>query len=194
MARPQFQPTDEQRKIVRDLAAEGTSQALIAKKLDIAATCLRKYFRAELDDGMAAAGHAGFHPTIEQRDEVSILAGRVNESIIASRIGCSVPTLLKHCRSELDTGFAHRNADMWVFLYRQAEKGNVTAIKEFERRTAMLIFGPGQQPKRSEQRPSPNLPAEAREAPLGKKEMAKLTAQHEAVGVFAVPPAPTKMN
>jgi hypothetical protein len=51
MARPTFQPTDEQRRIVKSLAAFGIKQDDIAKELDLSSRTLRKHFRIELDRG-----------------------------------------------------------------------------------------------------------------------------------------------
>ena len=49
MGRPAFEPTDEQRKLVRDLSAYGIPQEDIARFLGIHHNTLRKHFRDELD-------------------------------------------------------------------------------------------------------------------------------------------------
>jgi hypothetical protein len=49
MPRPPFQPTDEQRRMVKSLAAYGTKQDEIAQVLGVSSRTLRKHFRAELD-------------------------------------------------------------------------------------------------------------------------------------------------
>ncbi|MGD0302450.1 MAG: hypothetical protein ABSE86_35695 [Bryobacteraceae bacterium] len=55
MARPPFQPTDEQRRTVRSLAAFGTRQDDIAIILGLSPRTVRKYFRQELDRGALEA-------------------------------------------------------------------------------------------------------------------------------------------
>lgn len=47
--RPAFEPTDEQRRTVTDMAAVGITQEQIALYLDIDDNTLRKHFRRELD-------------------------------------------------------------------------------------------------------------------------------------------------
>ena len=49
IGRPAFEPTDEQRKLVRDLSGYGIRQEDIAKFLGIHHNTLRKHFRDELD-------------------------------------------------------------------------------------------------------------------------------------------------
>ena len=52
MPRPQIRPTDEQRRLVKTLAALGIPQEQIAMKVGIRSPkTLRKYFRDELDRG-----------------------------------------------------------------------------------------------------------------------------------------------
>jgi len=52
MPRPKIQPTDEQRKLVKTLAAFGIPHEQIANKVGIRSPkSLRKYFRSELDQG-----------------------------------------------------------------------------------------------------------------------------------------------
>lgn len=55
MPRNNFHPTDEQRKIVQNLAGIGMPQDQIASLLDICKMTLVKYFRPELTRGDAAA-------------------------------------------------------------------------------------------------------------------------------------------
>ena len=50
-----FDPTDEQRRIVRALSAVGVPQEAIANHLEIDAKTLRKHLRRELDGGMLEA-------------------------------------------------------------------------------------------------------------------------------------------
>jgi hypothetical protein len=52
MPRPRFIPTDEQRRLVKSLAAIGTKQCEIAPLVGVRSEkTLRKYFRQELDRG-----------------------------------------------------------------------------------------------------------------------------------------------
>ena len=56
MPRPRLQPTDDQRKLVKSLAATGTKQCDIAQLVGIRSPkTLRKYFRDELDRGALEA-------------------------------------------------------------------------------------------------------------------------------------------
>jgi hypothetical protein len=49
MARPPFQPTEDQRRLVRSLAAYGNTQEQIASVIGVSSRTLRKHFRLELD-------------------------------------------------------------------------------------------------------------------------------------------------
>jgi hypothetical protein len=52
MPRPRFTPTDEQRRLVKSLAAIGTKQCDIAPLVGVRSEkTLRKYFRQQLDRG-----------------------------------------------------------------------------------------------------------------------------------------------
>jgi hypothetical protein len=56
MPRPKLNPTDEQRRLVRQLAAVGTKHEEIALIINIGSPkTLRKHFREELDRGTAEA-------------------------------------------------------------------------------------------------------------------------------------------
>ena len=56
MPRPKMNPTDEQRRLVKSLAAVGTPQAGIGSMVGIRSEkTLRKHFREELDRGSAEA-------------------------------------------------------------------------------------------------------------------------------------------
>jgi hypothetical protein len=58
MPRPQLKPTDEQRRLVKSMAAMGTPQEHISRKIGIRSPkTLRKYFRDELDFGMTEANY-----------------------------------------------------------------------------------------------------------------------------------------
>lgn len=58
MARPKFQPTEEQRRIVKSMAAMGTPQPDIACKIGIRSPkTLKKYFQEELDSGKTDANY-----------------------------------------------------------------------------------------------------------------------------------------
>jgi hypothetical protein len=52
---PKFEPTDEQRKLVKMMSGFGIPQNDIALHLEIDPTTLRKHFRRELDRGMIEA-------------------------------------------------------------------------------------------------------------------------------------------
>lgn len=53
--RPSFTPTDEQRRMVRSMAAYGVHQEDIARVIGINSTTLRKYFFAEIDTAAVEA-------------------------------------------------------------------------------------------------------------------------------------------
>jgi hypothetical protein len=56
MARPNIEPTDEQRQLVKSLSAFGISQEHIARRLRIRSLkTLRKHYREELDEGVVDA-------------------------------------------------------------------------------------------------------------------------------------------
>jgi len=55
MARPSFEPTEEQRRQVRMLAAFGNRQEEIASLVKVSDRTLRKHFRKELDHGVTEA-------------------------------------------------------------------------------------------------------------------------------------------
>jgi hypothetical protein len=56
MPRPRLKPNDEQRRLVKSLAAMGTPQEHIALKIGIRSPkTLRKYFKEQLDFGMVDA-------------------------------------------------------------------------------------------------------------------------------------------
>ena len=52
------EPTDENRKLVRGLAAVGVRHEDIAAKVDLSADTLVKYYKRELDDGRVDANAA----------------------------------------------------------------------------------------------------------------------------------------
>ncbi len=57
MPRPRLKPTDEQRRLVKSLAAMGTPHADIARKIGVSPKTLRKYFSKELDMGATEANY-----------------------------------------------------------------------------------------------------------------------------------------
>jgi hypothetical protein len=58
MPRPKFNPTEEQRKLVKVFSGYGIPQEQIARRLGIRSTkTLRKHFRKELDEGIANANY-----------------------------------------------------------------------------------------------------------------------------------------
>ena len=54
----QHEPTDDNRKLVRNLAAVGTKYEDISLKLEISSDTLVKYYKKELDDGRIDANAA----------------------------------------------------------------------------------------------------------------------------------------
>ena len=58
MPRPQLNPTEDQRHLVKSMAAVGISQEQIALKIGVRSPkTLRKHFRKELDLGMTEANY-----------------------------------------------------------------------------------------------------------------------------------------
>jgi hypothetical protein len=58
MGRPQFKPTEEQRSLVKSMAAVGIPHDLIARRIELhSAKTLRKHFRRELDIGETDANY-----------------------------------------------------------------------------------------------------------------------------------------
>jgi hypothetical protein len=55
MSRPRFAPTDQQRRMVKSMAAYGIRQEEIAGVVSVSAKTLRRHFRAELDRGATEA-------------------------------------------------------------------------------------------------------------------------------------------
>jgi AraC-like DNA-binding protein len=55
MSRPRFAPSDQQRQLVKSLAAYGIGQEEIARKIGVSAKTLRRHFREELDRGATDA-------------------------------------------------------------------------------------------------------------------------------------------
>ena len=55
MPRPSFQPTEEQKRLVKSMAALGTRHEDIATILEVTAKTLRKHFRQELTRGAIEA-------------------------------------------------------------------------------------------------------------------------------------------
>jgi len=53
-----YEPTDENKKLVKTLAAVGITFEDIATKLDISSDTLVKYYKKELDDEIADLGPA----------------------------------------------------------------------------------------------------------------------------------------
>jgi hypothetical protein len=58
MPRPQLKPTDEQRRLVKSMAAMGTPHEGIARKIGVRSPkTLRKHYRTELDLGSTDANY-----------------------------------------------------------------------------------------------------------------------------------------
>jgi hypothetical protein len=57
MARPSLKPTEDQRRLVKSMAAMGTPHEGIARKIGCSAKTLRLRFRDELDSGVTEANY-----------------------------------------------------------------------------------------------------------------------------------------
>ncbi len=78
---------------------------------------------------MAGKGNPKFEATDEQRRQVEMLSGfGLPQEQIASLVKCSVDTLNRHFRKELDDGVAKANSRVSQFLYQQATKNLTAAI------------------------------------------------------------------
>ena len=55
MSRPRFAPTDQQRRMVKSMAAYGIRQEEIAGVIGVSAKTMRRHFRGELDRGATEA-------------------------------------------------------------------------------------------------------------------------------------------
>ena len=77
MGAPEFKPTDEQRRLVLELASFGTKQADIARVVvpgGMSEPTLRKHFREELDTGTVHANHKVAKGLFQQATEGNITA------------------------------------------------------------------------------------------------------------------------
>lgn len=73
-----------------------------------------------------------FKPTPEQRKMVESLSSYgIPQDEICKVVGCSVPTLEKHFRAELDTATTKANAMVAQRLYQMAVAGNPPAATFF---------------------------------------------------------------
>jgi hypothetical protein len=76
MPRPRFDPTDEQRQLVKFLAAMGAKQIEIAKLIGIRSDkTLRRHFREELDRGALEANGKVAQMILKKAIEGNIKAG-----------------------------------------------------------------------------------------------------------------------
>jgi hypothetical protein len=84
-ARPAFEPTDEQQRIVREMKSIGDTDETIARALAIDLATLGKYFQPELDTGLAvqrreivgmlyASARAGNVSAIKRLEQLSRVA------------------------------------------------------------------------------------------------------------------------
>ena len=77
MPRPRFNPTDEQRKMVKPMAAVGIRHEEIARKVGVRSPkTLRKHFRSELDEGATEANYNVAHALYK-----NAIAGNVTAEI-----------------------------------------------------------------------------------------------------------------
>lgn len=114
--------------------------------------------------------------TDENANKVRLLLGvGWTQKDIAAALGVTQPTLKKHYFSELKfRGEARRQveATVWMELMNQVAKGNVGAIREFNRRIEKFDLDAAGDRLRAQQDR-----AQAKEPKLGKKEQANLDAQ-----------------
>jgi hypothetical protein len=93
MARPSFQPTEEQRRQVKKLAAVGMPHDVISSIVGITAKTLRKHFCQELTRG-DAEGKLHIAAKLMQ----SVDAGNVTALIYMAKIRLVVPTVYLFAR------------------------------------------------------------------------------------------------
>ncbi len=78
-------------------------------------------------------GKAGMPPyvaTDQQRAMVRVMvAGGIQQEIIAQAIGINRSTLQKHFRTELDSGMGMANAQIVAALFKECGTGNIRAIE-----------------------------------------------------------------
>lgn len=122
-------------------------------------------------------GRPEWEPTTAQRRQIAIWAGAgMSLEAMASALGISIPTLRKHCATELSTGANQRRAEVLESLFRQAKKGSVTAAKAYLAAVPEFVVPPGagsELPDGSSAAPAPAPAApQALAKPLGKKEQA----------------------
>jgi hypothetical protein len=83
-------------------------------------------------------GRRPYRPTSEQRDDVRMFkADGWSDDRIASRLGISRPTLLKHFAQELEGGADEERQFALRKLREAADKLNVAAIKEYLKVTSI---------------------------------------------------------
>lgn len=74
---------------------------------------------------MPAKGTSRFEPTAEQRQQVEMYSAvGLTQAQIAELVGCSVDTLDRHFRRELDLGLAKANAKVAGTLFNKAMQGD----------------------------------------------------------------------
>lgn len=87
------------------MRAAGASVEAIAGAIGVCSATVRNRLQAELERGMPGGrppGRPQWQPTAEERQRVAKLAAqRVPQEQIAEAVGCSAPTLRRHCRLEL---------------------------------------------------------------------------------------------
>lgn len=155
--RSAFVPSDEQRDLVRKLAAEGTLHPAIATAVSVSVPTLRKAFAEELkerlgDDNLfvaagepkpdpapvpakpkrkGAGGRKPWQPSTADREKAAVLvsAGMGAEEL-ARIFDKAEPTIRRRFAAELDTGALRKRAEVLAAMHRNALKGNVAAQKE----------------------------------------------------------------
>lgn len=113
-------------------------------------------------------------PAYRRKVEEMVAVGDSHETI-ARALGITRPTLDRHYKEELKNGAAKKRAEAVTGLFRQARKGNVTALKKLEEMTRVATALEGfEKPAEESKAPKP--------AKRGKKEAAEADAKTAGFG------------
>jgi len=189
--RPPHEPTDDSRRLVVQMVADGSAVTAIADQLGVSEPTLRRHYADELlterpqlglplegDLGTAPpregdkGGRPPHVPTDEARRKVEVLAATgMYDWQIAAALEISVPTLRLHYADAMMYGASRKRAEMIDAMFRAGLDGKVAAQKAF----IALCREHGDAPLQDA--PAP-VKAEAAAAPkLGKKEQALIDAK-----------------
>lgn len=79
-------------------------------------------------------GQRPFEPTDDMRDRVRLMvAGGMDQPCICAVIGCSIPTLHKYFRDDLDHGYAHIGSIVLSAHLDRIKAGDMRAIEWWEK-------------------------------------------------------------